>query len=106
MAIAKKGSRRIVVESVPYRWTIRPRPTYVQALAQSPMSFAVELESDGRTTLVVTVDTSRPDNWLGAESCAILPSVVERAIRQALQQGWHPDEKGAPYGLELSASRA
>jgi hypothetical protein len=101
MAITKKGSRRIVVESVPYRWMIRPSPTKMQGIAQSPLSFAVELESGGRTTLVVTVDASRPDNWIGAMSGTVSPAVVESAIRRALHQGWNPTVKGSPYALEV-----
>jgi hypothetical protein len=103
MAIAKRGSRRIVVETVPYRWT---RPTYTQALAQGSLSFAVELEDSGRTTLVVTVNGSRPDNWVGSEGYVVTPSVVERAIRQALHQGWSPAEEGSPYALALLAAQA
>jgi hypothetical protein len=106
MAIAKRGSRRINVEGESYRWTVRPRPTYAQGLAESPLSFAVELEKLGRTTLVVTMDRSRPDNWMLADSCVVTPSVVERAIREAIRQGWLPSEKGCPYALSLSAAKA
>jgi hypothetical protein len=106
MAIAKKGSRRIVVDGVPFRWSVRPRPTYTQALAQGPLSFAVEMENSGHTTLVVTIDASRPDNWVLAQSSVVTPSLVERAIRQALNQGWRPTEKGSPYAIALSAAQA
>jgi hypothetical protein len=106
MAIAKKGSRRIVVEAIPYRWTVRPRPTYAQALACGHLSFAVEMEKTGRTTLVVTVGASRPDNWVASQSSVVTPSLVERAIRQALSQGWRPSERGSPHALVLSAAQA
>jgi hypothetical protein len=102
MAIPKKGSRVIVVEGESYRWAVRRRPTYSQAIAQSPLSFAVELGTSGQTTLVVTVNASRPDNWVGSPSKVITPAVVESAIRKALQQGWQPSEKGSPYALQLS----
>jgi hypothetical protein len=101
MAIAKKGSRRIVVDSTSYRWTVRPRPTYTQALAQANLSFAAEIETGGRSTLLVTVDAARPDNWIGAASCVVTPVVVERAIRQALRQGWNPAYCGGAYELAL-----
>ena len=102
MAITKKGSRRIVVDTMSYRWTIRPRPTYVQALAQAHMSFAVELESGGQTTLLVTVDVARPDNWMGAETQSVSPSIVARAIRQALSQGWYPADRGSAFEIAMS----
>lgn len=102
MAIPKKGSRAIVVEGESYRWTVRRRPSYIQAISQGPLSFAVELETSGQTTLVVTVNVSRPDNWVGSPSKAITPATVEGAIRKALQQGWQPSENGSPYALQLS----
>ena len=106
MAIPSKGSRRILVEGASYRWSVRARPTYTQAIAQGPLSFAVELEDSGRTTLVVTVNALRPDSWLGSTSAVITPAVVERAIRQALSQGWHPTQKGSPHALALSPTEA
>lgn len=106
MAIAKKRSRRIVVEAVPYRWSVRSRPTYTQALAQASLSFAVELESFGRTTLVVTIDAPRPDNWLVSQGSVVTPAIVGHAIRQALRQGWRPEEEGSSYALALSAAPA
>lgn len=104
MSIARKGSRRILVESTGYRWAIRPRPTYCQGLAQGNLRFAVELEEGGRTTLLVTMGAARPDNWMMAEASVITPSIVERAIRLALQQGWRPGEAGS--ALELSMQSA
>jgi len=101
MSIAQKGSRRIRVDSTTYRWAVRPRPTYMQALAQSNLSFAVELEGGGRTTLVVATYAAHPDNWMMAEACVISPSVVERAIRLALHQGWRPEEKGGAFEISL-----
>lgn len=102
MAIPKTGSRRIVVDAVAYRWTVRSRPSYVQGLAQSPLSFAVELEHAGKTTLVVTADVFRPDNWVLSRSGIVTPAVVERGIRSALQQGWQPAKQGSPHTLSLS----
>lgn len=104
MSIARKGSRRILVDSTAYRWVVRPRPTYTQALAQENLRFAVELEEFGRTSLVVTVDAARPDNWIMAEASVISPSVVERAIRLALDQGWRPGEAGSAYALSVQSA--
>jgi hypothetical protein len=101
MAIAKKGSRRIVVDSIVYRWTVRPRPTYTQALAQANLSFAAEIETGGSSTLLVTVNAARPDNWVGTVSCLVTPAVVERAIRQALRKGWNPADCGSAHELEM-----
>lgn len=90
-----------MVAGINYRWTVRPRPTYSQGLAWSPLTFAVELESSGQSVLIVTVDASRPDNWIGSDSMSITPALVDRAIREALHQGWCPAEKGKAYELSL-----
>lgn len=102
MAIQKTGSRRIVVDTVAYRWTVRPRPSYAQGLAQNPLSFVVELEHAGKTTLVVTTDVFRPDNWVLSRSGIVTPAVVERGIRKALQQGWQPAAQGSPHTLSIA----
>jgi hypothetical protein len=104
MSIARKGSRRILVECTAYRWAIRPRPSYWQGLAQGNLRIAVELEEDGRTTLLVTMDAARPDNSMMAKASTVSPAIVERAIRIALQQGWRPGEAGS--ALELSMQSA
>lgn len=99
MAIARKGSRRIVVDSIPYRWAVRSRPTYDQALAQTGMTFAVSLEKGGLTTLLVTLNTVRPDNWMNEAFRSITPGLVERTIRQALSNGWSPTDRGSAFEL-------
>lgn len=101
MSIPRKGSRRIFVASTAYRWAIRSRPTYSQGLGHGNLTFAVELEGGGRATLLVTMDASRPDNWIMAEASIVTPSVVERAIGLALQQGWRPSDAGSAFELSL-----
>ncbi|MEV5310112.1 MULTISPECIES: hypothetical protein [unclassified Streptomyces] len=41
MALGRKGLRRIVVDGMVYRWRLRRRPTYSQALCWSPCTYAV-----------------------------------------------------------------
>lgn len=106
MSLTKKGSRRILVEGVAYRWLVRPKPTYCQGLTWGAMSFAAELEALGQTTLVVTLDEPRPDNWVGETRFAVTPSVVAHAIKRALERGWKPESKGSPFELTLSGAKA
>lgn len=68
MALVRKGSRRIVVDGMTYRWRLRGRPTYFQGLAWSPCTFAVEHVATPGTTLVVTTDQPHPSNWIGREA--------------------------------------
>jgi hypothetical protein len=105
MALTRKGSRHITVGGTTYRWRVRRRPTYSQALAWSPCTFAVEhVDVDaGGTTLVVTTDHPHPSNWLGHESKPVLPSDVTHAIERALRAGWTPTAPGSPFHLDLAA---
>jgi hypothetical protein len=104
MSLTQKGSRRIVVEGVAYRWVVRPKPTYCQSLTWRSLSFAAELEISGQSTLVVKLDAPRPDNWVGEQGFTITPSFVAQAIKQALERGWKPESRGSPYELALSVA--
>lgn len=101
MTITKKGSRRIVVDTRAYRWLIRSRPTYAQALAESTLSFAVDCETGGRSTLLVSTNMARPDNWMGVQAATVTPWVVVHAIRQALRQGWSPMQCAGAFELAI-----
>ncbi len=101
MAIATKGSRRITIDEVQYRWSVRRKPTYSQALCHGKLTFSVMNETQPGTTLIVVLEGARPDNWLNQPGVAVTPSIVERAIRSALSEGWCSSEKGPPYVLQL-----
>ncbi|MFF9773102.1 hypothetical protein ACF1HJ_05395 [Streptomyces sp. NPDC013978] len=104
MALARKGSRRIVVDGTVYRWHLRGRPTYVQGLAWSPCTFAVERADTQGATLVVTTDRPHLSNWIGREAEPVLPSHVAAAVRLALHEGWTPTAPGSAFHLDQSAS--
>ena len=103
MTISRKGSRRVVVDGVPYRWTVRPSPSYLQALAQNPLSFAVADESSAGTTLIVQLSGPRPEKWLTEPEATVTPVIIQQAVRSALARGWRATQRGAPYILELAA---
>ncbi|MFD7548531.1 hypothetical protein ACFV0R_26995 [Streptomyces sp. NPDC059578] len=100
MALVRKGARRIVIDGTAYRWRVRSRPTYLQALAWTPCAFAVELADVPGSTLVVTTDRPHPSNWLGHETSAVLPADVAEAVRIALRKGWTPTMPGSPFRLD------
>ncbi|MBC9711679.1 hypothetical protein H9Y04_03740 [Streptomyces sp. TRM66268-LWL] len=102
MAIGRKGSRRLVVDGTAYRWRLRRRPTYDQALCGTPCTYAVQDEATPGTTLVVTTSQPHANNWFGAPSSPVLPSDVSAAITSALAQGWHPTRPGSPFHLDQS----
>lgn len=94
-----------MVEGIAYRWLVRPKPTYCQGLTWGSASFTAELESSGKSTLIVTLDMPRPDNWVGEQGFVITPSLVAQAIKKALECGWKPKSKGNAYQLTLSVAQ-
>lgn len=104
MAIARKGSRHIIVNHQSYRWYIRKKPTYCQAVFQSPMLMAVESEAEDKNcVLLVNFNISRPDNAINPHQTSVTPNLVSKVIERALAAGWKPEDK-APnfefnYGL-------
>ncbi|MGR3275808.1 hypothetical protein ACSYAD_11895 [Acaryochloris marina NIES-2412] len=104
MTLAKKGSRKIIVDGVEYRWSIRHKLTYSQALCESNLAAAVELYEQPGTTLLIIWSEPRPDNWLMEASSSITPQHITNAIRQGLLQGWEPAASGTTHTLEYSDS--
>ncbi|WUP91606.1 hypothetical protein OHT77_24125 [Streptomyces sp. NBC_00252] len=102
MALVRKGSRRIVVDGMVYRWRLGGRPTYFQGMAWSPCTFAVEHAAPG-VTLVVATDQPHSNNWFGREAEPVLPSGVAAAVRLARREGWTPTAPGSPFHLDQSA---
>src|SRR5215213_6738440 len=100
MSLPKKGARSITVDGVVYRWRVRGKPTYAQALAWTPLTVAVELAALPGATLVVTFAHAHPGNWLGHPVVPIQPGVVAASIRIALAQGWRPADPGRAFLLD------
>jgi len=105
MALNRKGSRLITVDGIEYRWRIRRKPSYTQALGWTPMTYAVEAAngSQSGTTLIVTSSQAHASNWVGHEAEPIRPAHVAASIREALEQGWNPTRTGSPFRLDRHA---
>ena len=86
MTLQGKGSRRIVVDGVEYRWTVRRKPTYSQANGWSPLTFAVQPAAGG-PVLVVSTAMAHPRNWMGQPAGGIRPAMVAEAVRRAVGSG-------------------
>ncbi|MDK0522194.1 hypothetical protein OCT49_24590 [Streptomyces sp. ML-6] len=102
MTLNRKGSRRIVVGDVTYRWRLRRKPTYSQALCWSACAYAVEHADHSGSVLIVTTNQAHPGNWLSWPPQPVPPSDVARAIQLALSRGWAPTTAGSPFQLDLS----
>lgn len=95
MAISRKNSRKIVVDEVEYRWAIRHKPTYSQALGDQNILVAIELYNDPQSTLLVHFPWLRNDSWMAIHTQpSVTPKYVEQCIKDAIAQSWNPREKG------------
>ena len=102
MAILKKGSRRIIVDGCCFRWRVRHRPTYHQGLCWSNYVLAVEAAEGSGSKLVVVLPHPHTRNWLHQPAQAVLPSQVASYIRQAVVEGWQPNQNGKPFTIKAS----
>ncbi|MEV6874027.1 hypothetical protein [Amycolatopsis sp. NPDC051128] len=87
MSLPRKSSRPLTVDGVEYRWTVRRKPTYGQAIGGT-MTYAVELADRPGATLVVDTGRPRPDNWLHLPTEPIRPAEVADGIRAAVARGF------------------
>jgi len=101
MALPRRGSRRIAVDGLVFRWLVRRRPTYCQALGWSPLTFVAELADEPGAQLVVALPYAHPGNRLGLPSASVRPATAAAALRQALSAGWQPRRPGAAFTLAL-----
>ncbi|WP_328726084.1 hypothetical protein [Streptomyces sp. NBC_00259] len=105
MTLNKKGSRRIVVDGIAYRWRIRRKPSCTQGLCWTPLVYAVGITDSDRPgrALVVTTGLPHPGNWVGVEAEPVPPAHVAAAIKEARAQGWDPSAPGSPFLLNQAA---
>jgi hypothetical protein len=100
MSIPKKNSRRVIVDDVEYRWRVRGRPTYDQALTTGRLILAVEQCEKRGSVLVVELAQSHPSNWMQEAASGVTPAVVTGHIRTALKLGWSPACKGPQFLMD------
>ena len=99
MALPKKKSRTISIDNIKYRWLVGPNDGYNVFVAQKE---GVE----GRI-IEVLFDTDISSFWVEFPNIdhlnlkIIKPKDSESIIRQALQLGWDPEEKGNPIKYDL-----
>lgn len=95
MSLPKKGSRIIEIESGSYRWMVRKKPTYSEALAWGTMIVAIEsIQENARGILLVDTGIYRPDNWIHPNKTSVTPKVIREMIQAAIADGWEPLTSG------------
>jgi len=104
MTIRQKHSRKICVDGLYYRWVVRDRSTYLQAIAISNLSVAVEKMDAPDCVLRIVLPAARQDNWLLVPGYVVKPSDLSRWIPKALASGWVPGRKGPGFELRLMDS--
>jgi len=101
MTLASKGSRRIAVDGVSFRWSVRRRPTYCQGNGWSPLAFVAERAEHPGSLLVASLPWAHPGNWIGLPGHPVLPGTVAVGIRRAIADGWQPSLPGPAFMLSL-----
>ena len=80
MTLARKGSRRIRVGAVNYRWTVSPDD-------EPGLGIVVEDANSPAQRLV---------SWM-SHGAVVSPRLVKRAILDGLASGWQPRQSGADF---------
>lgn len=103
MSIRRTGARRIIVDAVPYKWRVRPRPS---GDPPANLTLAIEQERTKGAVLVITLSASRPDchHPNRPPSAVVLPADVAGYIRLARSSGWVPDRPGRPFRLQVPST--
>lgn len=95
MALAKKGSRKITVDGVDYRWAFSPDSGYSVVMVQS-------FEGAGQKLAVyirwseITYSFSQDNGYI-----KVSPGLVSDMIAQALHLGWQAQERGQDFVCDL-----
>ena len=98
MAMPKRGARLVEYDGQEFLWRIRKKPTYVQGVYSSPMTISVQkADSPSPKVLLVTLNVSRPDNWIAGHQTQITPRMIKMMINGALADGWNPDDGGSVF---------
>lgn len=103
MSLPRKGSRKIVVDAVEYRWRIRANPNHVGGSWSTQYVAIGKAVGEGAVLLVKPPQPASGD-WVDAK-VSIVPADVERYIRVALQSGWTPDTPGNTFTIDVGHFR-
>ncbi|NOK22330.1 hypothetical protein [Corallococcus carmarthensis] len=80
MTLRRKGTRRIVVREMSFRWTVAPND-------EPGLAIVVEHEGARGRPMVTWVE----------HGTIIAPGLVKEVIHHALDAGWQPDQPGVEW---------
>lgn len=102
MAIPKKGTRKITVDTQEYRWLIRKKATYGQTdYGIGRIHVAVEYAENPGTTLFIYTDRKHPKDIETNQVIPVTPSDISLWIKQSIALGWQPEKKGPQFSVEI-----
>ena len=87
MGIAKKGTRRICVDGVPYRWVARELSPGLRIIVQAA-------ERPGAVLVLRTAQDIAATH--------LPPSQIAATIQSARAAGWEPQHSGSPFEVVVS----
>lgn len=93
MGLAKRGTRRIVVDGVAYRWVVSPDDGYMVLVAELAEAPGQRLEAFFAYQDVYESQDGGVDRVVGQRR-VIRPGVVRAVIQAALGRGWKPSQRG------------
>ena len=94
MSLAKKGTRRILVDGVPYRWVVSPNDGYMVQVVERADGPGQRLEAFFEYHDVTEPVGAGALHIVGQLHC-IRPGVVRAVILAGLARGWQPSVRVA-----------
>lgn len=89
MAMPRKRTRLITVDTIQYRWTLSSH----NALCVADRDIIVELANEPVGKLLAK--PTAIDQWFGDDyNYTVTPALIEQGIREALNAGWAPNNPG------------
>ncbi|MFE4925428.1 hypothetical protein [Streptomyces sp. NPDC056661] len=91
MALPKKHSRLLTLDSVHYRWQVSRNSCCQYCGGGLEATFVVQqVEPQGALLIVDAPEHTSP----------IVPAIVTASIRRAISRGWRPTQPGRPFHLD------
>jgi hypothetical protein len=102
MTIPKKGSRKIVLGELNYKWLIRRKGTDCQVdYGIGKIHVAIELDDKPNNTLIIYTDRPHPQDYSSSEVIPVTPADIKKWIYDALDIGWKPNISGPQFHVRI-----
>lgn len=106
MAANKRGSRRIVVDGVGYRWKFPRWRTDQEEDHPGVWAVAERVEPEGSQLLLVFPQRHHMSGPHAQQGRPVLPSDIAAGIRAALDAGWRSDRPGSQFRWRVAEQDA